>query len=449
MKKLMIAAAAFVAMSAQVRAEDRPTVITGRIVTEDGAREGWIEIDGGLIQKVEYGKKPAPANAAVIRTNAFIYPGLIDVHNHPESNSLPSVELGSFGNRYQWRNNEAYKKELRAPRKLLEKNGLYGDAYAYAQLRAVTGGVTAQQGYGPDLKERILIRSLEVEFGACDILEIGTHVDGATPEARAKAIADNAADIKKCTDGLDSGSVKRLFVHAAEGRRDDATSREEFCSLAAAGLLRPGVVVIHGTAFGPDQFQSMAENDMSLVWSPVSNLKLYGQTTDVVAAIEAGVTVALAPDWTESGSNNTLEEIKAAYGYAHENGLDGLLTPRQLFRMATVNAAKVAGAADKIGQIAPGFYADFFIARKKVDDPFANLLLTTPQDIKVVFVGGKPVYGDAAEMDKLHADNVQPVQDDSISSGKIVSMQKRLVLLRRALKGPDGKIPLAPLIETH
>ena len=48
----------------------------------------------------------------------------------------------------------------------------------------------------------------------------------------------------------------------------------------------------------------MAEVGADLAWSPLSNLLLYGDTTDVVAADQAGVRISLAPDWGPSGSKN-------------------------------------------------------------------------------------------------------------------------------------------------
>ena len=57
----------------------------------------------------------------------------------------------------------------------------------------------------------------------------------------------------------------------------------------------PGVVVIHGVALTFPDFLEMAAHRVGFVWSPRSNFELYGQTADVAAAKDAGVTIALAP----------------------------------------------------------------------------------------------------------------------------------------------------------
>ena len=56
----------------------------------------------------------------------------------------------------------------------------------------------------------------------------------------------------------------------------------------------------------------MASVNSELVWSPLSNLLLYGDTTDVVAADQAGVEISISPDWGPSGSKNNLHELKVA-----------------------------------------------------------------------------------------------------------------------------------------
>ena len=49
-----------------------------------------------------------------------------------------------------------------------------------------------------------------------------------------------------------------------------------------------------------------------MVWSPLSNLLLYGATADVAAAQAAGVSIGLGSDWSPAGSKNLLGELKVA-----------------------------------------------------------------------------------------------------------------------------------------
>ena len=62
----------------------------------------------------------------------------------------------------------------------------------------------------------------------------------------------------------------------------------------------------------------MAARGMSLVWSPRSNVFLYGggtdltKTTNIPLALAKGINVALAPDWSIGGSQNLLDELRFA-----------------------------------------------------------------------------------------------------------------------------------------
>ena len=57
---------------------------------------------------------------------------------------------------------------------------------------------------------------------------------------------------------------------------------------------------------------ALAAAEASLVWSPFSNMWLYGGTVDIVAAKAAGVRVCLGSDWAPSGTKHVLGELKVA-----------------------------------------------------------------------------------------------------------------------------------------
>ena len=104
----------------------------------------------------------------------------------------------------------------------------------------------------------------------------------------------------------------------------------------------------------------MARGGVPLVWSPRSSLELYGATADIRAALDAGVEIAVPPDWAVTGSGNMLEELKTASRWNRER-LGGQLTDRQLFDMVTSVPARVAGVDDEVGAIRPGLRADLLV----------------------------------------------------------------------------------------
>ena len=83
--------------------------------------------------------------------------------------------------------------------------------------------------------------------------------------------------------------------------------------LRDAGCVGDGLIGIHSTALAADDFREWESLGAgAIVWSPFSNLWLYGGTTDVMAARAAGLRVCLGSDWTPSGTRNVLGELKIA-----------------------------------------------------------------------------------------------------------------------------------------
>jgi cytosine/adenosine deaminase-related metal-dependent hydrolase len=195
---------------------------------------------------------------------------------------------------------------------------------------------------------------------------------------------------------LESHAKSRLFLHVGEGT--DAESRNEFKAIETAKLLRPEMVLIHAIPFGSDELDKIKAAKASLVWSPRSNLKLYGATMDIAAVLAKDIPVALAPDWALTGSSNMLQELKCAYEYGQTNHI-AALTPGRLYDMVTYDAARISGLNDSagvplVGRIRETGYADFLIVRPHVDDPFKNLLATNEEDIRAVIIGGEPVVAE-------------------------------------------------------
>lgn len=224
--------------------------------------------------------------------------------------------------------------------------------------------------------------------------------------------------------GFQNNYYHAVVAHLAEGRRDDAYNQSEYPMAEGLGLARPGMVFIHGV--GLTDFVKAREQGVSLVWSPFSNLLLYGQTLDIKAALEAGVNIALGPDWTPTGSKHMLDELKIARRYLDHAGItvqrNGMTTPitnKMLFEMATINAARAMRVEDRLGKVRPGYLADLLlIHRTDLADPYRSLVEATQKEVALVVAAGRPVYGDQSLIETIAAayqDNV-PVQKLPLAS---------------------------------
>jgi 5-methylthioadenosine/S-adenosylhomocysteine deaminase len=193
-----------------------------------------------------------------------------------------------------------------------------------------------------------------------------------------------------------------LLIHLAEGAPGDASATREFQMLKARGLLRPGVSLIHAVAIKPEGFAEMAAHDVGFIWSPRSNVELYGDTANVAAAKAANVLIALAPDWSPTGSDGLLAELNYASMW-NQTQKPPLFTERELVLMATANPAKLVNLSAEIGSLAAGHAADLMVLHKdgaNKHDAYWTLTHASPADIELVVIGGSALYGDPALMDQ-------------------------------------------------
>jgi hypothetical protein len=75
-------------------------------------------------------------------------------------------------------------------------------------------------------------------------------------------------------------------------------------------------------------------------------------------------------------------------------------TNRDLFEMATRNAAELGGIADQTGTLAVSMRADLLVLKASADggDAYSQLVHSSPADVAMVIVDGVAVYGDAKLM---------------------------------------------------
>ena len=195
----------------------------------------------------------------------------------------------------------------------------------------------------------------------------------------------------------------------------------------------------------------MAEAGTALIWSPRSNLELYGDTADIPLALSHNVTIALAPDWAPTGSSNMLAEI----GYADsvvQTRLGAVLSEKQLFEMATVTPARIAHIDDKVGALIEGNYADLFLLHGDASDPYRALAHAKPQDTTLVLVGGQPIYGlrsNLAALGIIHIEDVEvcPGNFDHGLNGE--ALEKPFAAVLKSLDSEMSRLRLVrgPLVE--
>jgi 5-methylthioadenosine/S-adenosylhomocysteine deaminase len=383
-----------------------PFALSGRVVTMNAAGDvldrGAVYGRAGAIVDVRPAADRPPAgfeHVPRVATRGTHFPGLIELHNH-----LPYDVLGlwqvpkPYQNRDQWSGTSTpdYHRLITGPMAVLGADpALVAAVVRYVEVRCLLAGTTTSQGVtlssAPGIVKhfRGLVRNVE------------STGDPALPPA-ATHIADvDAADAQKFLARISTG--QKMILHLAEGLSTNEAAHNHFAALQFAPgqwAITPNLVGIHCVGLRDADFAVMAAHGAGMVWSPLSNLLLYGQTARLGAARAAGVPVALGSDWAPSGSKNLLGELKAARLAAPLAGADDV-TDEELVTMATRTPAAMLGWDTALGSLEAGKRADLLVLAATTGNPYTRLVDATETDLRLVMIDGIPRVGSPTLMARL------------------------------------------------
>jgi hypothetical protein len=382
--------------------------LAGRIVTMDSrstvVMDGAVWIADSAIAAITQSGDPVPdgfQGVAPVPTGGTVLPGLIELHNHVAYNLLPLWHVPQkYTNRDTWGNSPEYHQLVTAPMKTIgEATDLLPALVRYVECKALVGGVTTTQGIAlfsaPGLRRyyRGIVRNVE-ETGDPQLPEAGSRiadVDASDPQAFLTEIEQ-----KKC-----------FLLHLSEGTDDAAHKHFEALQLpGGAWAIAPSLAGIHCAALVPADFAVMAAHGASMVWSPFSNLLLYGQTAAVGAALAAGTAgtpfkLGLGSDWSPTGSKS---------------------------RLATIGGAEILGWDKELGSLEVGKRADLVVVAGQNDaSPVAPLFEGDERTVQLVAINGTPRYGTPALM----------VADGPGLETLAVGGEQRVLYLQQTTEDPD------------
>ncbi|MHB1020957.1 MAG: amidohydrolase family protein [Acidobacteriaceae bacterium] len=439
-------------------------LVSGWVVTPNGVLpHGWLELENGKIIRMYTAKPTLPAlrDVPVLATDDLIFPGFIDLHNHPMFNVFPRwTPPVKYPNRYAWRDSDIYKKLIEQPAaKIFDKGENFCDIDEYVEIKALIGGTTSIIGISEEKPATAtqpaqhtpncvkgLARNLDSYTGLYGTDTNHERIVNSIGILPRDMNANRAAEIAR---GIHNGSIDLLAIHIAEGLPTDPESQSELDDLDAHHLLTSHTVLIHSVGLSPSQLARVHAAKAAIVWSPRSNFELYGATANVDAAFRDGVSIALAPDWSPTGSDNMLDEIKYA-SHVSQSKLDGLFSNRELDEMASSVPARIARIGNKVGTLAPGMYADFFLLKGNPANPYNALANASVTDMEMVFVNGVPLYGTPAMMQQLGVKTEaldvcgarRALNSAALPSGSFAAVSQRLSTKMKA-----AGTELAPLAE--
>jgi len=417
--------------------------LAGRVVTMDDAfsvrTNGVVYMEGGCITAVQDRDQPVPAGfeqVPVVESHGTLFPGLIELHNHLSYNVLPlwSPVPKRFDYRDQWAAYKDYRPLISGPMtvigKYVDSNGqaaLLPALVRYVEMKCLLGGVTTTQGVmlasnaGIQRFYRGLIRNVEQTD------------DPALLEAQGRIADVDARDAQNFLDRLKKED-SCFLLHLSEGvtdpaKPDQSAARKHFLALEIARdewALNGVFAGIHSTGLLPEDFDVLAGKGSSMIWSPLSNLLLYGGTARVDAARAAGVRIGLGSDWSPTGSKNLLGELKVAWLY-NQHQFNGSIPAREIVAMATRDAAKILKWQGALGTLTAGARADILVIAGTGGEAHESLIHAKETDIQLVMINSVARYGTPELMAAFSPD------DQTVTVGG----QSRRLYLKQERADPD------------
>ena len=340
----------------------------------------------------------APAATRVTCPAGVISPGLINPHDHITfTQNAPAADTGErYEHRHDWR------RGIRGHTEINSAGGASPAQVSFGELRFLFGGATSTVGSGAAAGlVRNLDRGTEQEGLGQDSVHFETF-----PLGDSNGLLLSSGCGYPGIDTLASISSDDAYLpHVAEGI--DRESRNEFICLSSGGgggqdLVQQQSAFIHSIGLTAPDYAALAVDGTAVIWSPRSNIVLYGDTAQVTTADRLGVEIALGTDWMPTGSMNLLRELACADELNRER-FGGHFTDEDLWLMVTRSAASATGTADVVGTLAVGMVADLAIFDGSLRTLHRAVIEAEPTDVALVLRGGKALHGDDAIVGTLRA----------------------------------------------
>jgi large repetitive protein len=371
------------------------TVLAGDKIYENGAVLVDRSDPNGKIMCV--GCDCAPAGATVLScADGVLSPGLINAHDHMPYNVKGTPKghgTERFDHRHDWRTGARGHTEVR-------NDGSSNDNVGrqFAELRMLLSGTTSLVGSGGTPG---FVRNLDVstQDGGLNAGEV---------DYRTFPLGDTSGALR--TSGCSYGTIDqasrlnaRIYLpHIAEGIDKEANNEYKCLSGGTVDLIASNTSVIHGIGLTAGDIADMSARGAKLVWSPRTNIDLYGQTADVMTYRRMGVNIALGTDWIISGSMNMLRELQCVDNL-NKNNYGNAFTDYEIWHMATAGGAVAMGVEDRLGSIKTNYIADLALYDGSTNADYRAIIDAGMDEVALVMRGGRPLYGDATILTGLVA----------------------------------------------
>jgi len=356
-------------------------------------RGGQVLVNSvGIIACVgcECGEWPGADSASVVTcADGVISPGLINPHDHISFANNAPADHGDerYEHRHDWR------KGKNGHTKITVQSGASASVVQFAELRFVMGGTTSgataggRSGLMRNVDNGGLLEGLPINAADSDTFPLDD--DNGTQQTNGCNYGNNP------TTSSDIADEDSYLPHIAEGIGLDAQNEFTCTSQGNQDVIAPQTAIVHAIGLRADDIAAMRTDRAGVVWSPRSNIDLYGNTASVTLLDQLGIPISLGTDWVRSGSMNLLREIACADSL-NRDYFGGHFDDVALWRMVTTNAAFATGIEHAAGLLKRGYVADIAVFDASVRTDHRAVIGANPEDVVLVLRQGEVLYGDDA-----------------------------------------------------
>lgn len=341
-------------------------------------------IEGDVITYV--GENP-PADISAHHTidcmGNILMPGLINCHTHVAMTVLRGISDDCTLN--DWLFNHIFPAEAKFDEKtvltgfelgmaemLASGTTTFCDMYSHTDREAQLADKAGMRAF---ISNGIIALSPDFDFEADrsvkelrSMLADRTLSDRITPQVSIHCERTSPPEVWEKAVALGKEYSLSMHIHLSEPKEDQDNCVKEYGKTPARRLYEHGVfslpaIAAHCVHITDEDMQLLAQNNVTAVHNPVSNLKLASGIADICKMRSYGMNVALGTDGC--ASNNTLdlfEDMKLAAMLAKTcSGDPSAFTAYDALCLATINGAKALGIEDKVGRIKVGMQADIIL----------------------------------------------------------------------------------------
>ncbi len=335
----------------------------GMLVSDHGYSQADVWVQGSKFREIDT-KLPSKKGLREIDcAGYYIYPGLINAHDHLEFNCYPRLGEPPYKNAYDWGRDlhKRWQSTIQSIEKIPLRHRLWWGAW-----KNLFSGVTRVVHHNP--------YSPLFRFGfPVDVLRRYTFAHSLEFES----------DLQKALDRRKRNVP--FILHLAEGV--DEVSFREVQGLNELGGIDERTVAVHAVGISKRDVEIFRDKRASVIWCPSSNLYLFNKTAPIDELV-ARIPICVGTDSTLTGGETLFNELRTAQQ-------ESSLTPQQLFNLATIAPSRVFHLNSDAGTIIEGGKADLFLLRMDGSDPYDRLLRASPLDVVLLVRNGVILFYDS------------------------------------------------------